>query len=100
MRAPQALNTAFAIALCPGMQVASKRTAEGYDIEFAIPWSAMPTQPMAGDEIGLNVVLYDGDDKDARVGANISETGLAWAAFEWGGKQALPYLWPRVVLGR
>lgn len=83
----------------PGMQVASKRTADGYDIEFAIPWSAMPKQPMPGDEIGLNVVLYDGDEKDARVGANISETGLAWAAFEWGGKQALPYLWPRVVLG-
>lgn len=84
----------------PGMQVASKRTADGYDIEFAIPWSAMPKQPVPGDEIGLNVVLYDGDDRNARVGANISETGLAWAAFEWGGKQALPYLWPRVVLGR
>ena len=84
----------------PGMQVASKRTADGYEIEFAIPWSAMPKQPAAGDEIGLNVVLYDGDEKDARVGANISETGLAWAAFEWGGKQALPYLWPRVILGR
>jgi len=84
----------------PGMKVASKRTAAGYDIEFAIPWSAMPEAPVAGREIGLNVVLYDGDDKDARVGANISETGLAWAAFEWGGKQALPYLWPRVILGR
>ncbi len=84
----------------PGMQVASKRTADGYDFEAAIPWSAMPKAPVAGDEIGLNIVLYDGDDKDARVGANISETGLAWAAFEWGGKQALPYLWPRVVLGR
>jgi hypothetical protein len=84
----------------PGMLVASKRTEAGYDIEFAIPWSAMKAPPAAGAEIGLNVVLYDGDEKEARVGANISETGLAWAAFEWGGKQALPYLWPRVVLGR
>lgn len=84
----------------PGMKVASRRTADGYDIEFALPWAAMPSQPRPGDEIGLNLVLYDGDQKDARVGANISETGLAWAAFPWGGKQALPYLWPRVVLGR
>jgi LmbE family N-acetylglucosaminyl deacetylase len=84
----------------PGMQVASKRTEGGYDFEAAIPWSAMPSQPRPGDEIGLNIVLYDGDDKNARVGANISETGLAWAAFEWGGKQALPYLWPRVILAR
>jgi len=84
----------------PGMRVASKRTPEGYDFEAAIPWSAMVKQPLPGEEIGLNIVVYDGDDKDARVGANISETGLAWAAFEWGGKQALPYLWPRVILGR
>jgi hypothetical protein len=84
----------------PGMKVASRRTADGYDFEAAIPWSAMPKHPVPGDEIGLNVVLYDGDDKDARVGANISQTGLAWAAFEWEGKQALPYLWPRVRLGR
>jgi hypothetical protein len=84
----------------PGMQVVSRKTADGYEIEFALPFSAMPVTPKPGDEIGLNVVLYDGDQKDARPGANISESGLAWAAFEWGGKQALPYLWGRATLQR
>ncbi|RJF71824.1 hypothetical protein D3875_09885 [Deinococcus cavernae] len=89
----------------PGMQVASRKTDGGYDIEFRLPWAAMPAlsgggQPRPGDTIGLNLVMYDGDTKDARVGANISQSGLAWAAFSWGGKQALPYLWPRVTLGQ
>ncbi|WP_056300435.1 PIG-L family deacetylase [Deinococcus sp. Leaf326] len=84
----------------PGMQVASRQVAGGYDIEFRIPWAAMPTQPKAGQTIGLNLVMYDGDTPDARVGANISQSGLAWSAFSWGGKQALPYLWPRVTLGQ
>jgi hypothetical protein len=87
-------------ATAPGMQVVSRKTADGYEMEFALPFSAMPAQPKPGDEIALNVVLYDGDQKDARVGANISESGLAWAAFELSGKQALPYLWPRVTLAR
>lgn len=84
----------------PGMQVASRRTDGGYDLEFRIPWAAMPSQPKPGDTLGLNVVLYDGDTANARPGANISQSGLAWASFSWGGKQALPYLWPRVTLGR
>lgn len=84
----------------PGMQVASRRVDGGYSIEFRLPWAAMPSQPKAGDTIGLNLVMYDGDAADARVGANISQSGLAWAAFSWGGKQALPYLWPRVTLGK
>jgi hypothetical protein len=84
----------------PGMEVASRRLESGYTVEAKIPWTAMPREPQPGDEIGLNVVVYDGDAKDARVGANVSESGIAWAAFEWGGKQALPYLWPRVVLAR
>ena len=83
----------------PGARVASRRTADGYDLEVAIPWSAMPAAPRPGGTIGLNVVLYDGDDAKAPVGANVSESGLAWAAFPWGGKQALPYVWPRAVLG-
>jgi LmbE family N-acetylglucosaminyl deacetylase len=82
----------------PRLRVVSRRTADGFDIEWALPWAAMPEQPTAGAEIGLNLVLYDGDQQDAAVGANISETGLAWAAFEWGGKQALPYLWGRARL--
>jgi LmbE family N-acetylglucosaminyl deacetylase len=82
----------------PGLRVAARRTSEGFDVEWAIPWDAMPSRPEAGAEIGLNLVLYDGDDAEARAGANISQTGLAWAAFEWGGKQALPYLWGRVRL--
>ncbi len=82
----------------PGMEVASRKLDQGYAIEAKIPWGAMPHRPRAGEEIGLNIVVYDGDAKDARVGANVSESGIAWAAFEWGGKQALPYLWPRVVL--
>ncbi len=84
----------------PGMEVASRRLESGYTVESKIPWAVMPRKPRAGEEIGLNVVVYDGDAKDARVGANVSESGIAWAAFEWGGKQALPYLWPRVVLAR
>jgi len=85
----------------PGMEVASMRTDDGYTLEASIPWSAMPVTPRPrrpGDEIGLNIIIYDGDAENARVGANISESGLGWAAFQWGGKQALPYLWPRVVL--
>ena len=84
----------------PGARVASRRTGEGYDLEFALPFAAMPAAPKPGDEIAVNVVLYDGDQKDARPGANINETGLAWSAFDLGGKQALPYLWPRVTLAR
>jgi len=82
----------------PGMEVASERTDDGYTLEARIPWSAMPVTPRPGDELGLNIIIYDGDAENARVGANISESGLGWAAFPWGGKQALPYLWPRVVL--
>jgi LmbE family N-acetylglucosaminyl deacetylase len=84
----------------PGMEVASRKIEGGYTLEAKIPWSVMPREPQPGDEIGLNVVVYDGDARDARVGANVSESGIAWAAFEWGGKQALPYLWPRAVLAR
>ena len=70
----------------PGMEVFSRKLEHGYVVEARIPWAAMPQHPRAGDEIGLNVVVYDGDAKDARVGANVSESGIAWAAFQKGVK--------------
>ena len=62
----------------PGMKVASGETDSGYTLEFSIPWSVMSAQPRPGDEMGMNLVIYDGDQTDARVGAHISASGPAW----------------------
>ena len=82
----------------PGMQVASSRTEDGYIIEAAIPWTAMPHQPGPGDVIGFNVLVYDGDVADAHPGANIEKSRIGWASVI-GAQQATPYVWPKVTLG-
>lgn len=82
----------------PGMEVTSQRTEDGYVLEVAIPWTAMPGQPSTGDTIGLNVLVYDGDEADARPGANIGESRAGWASVI-GAQQATPYVWPTVTLG-
>ncbi|MBW3623835.1 MAG: PIG-L family deacetylase [Armatimonadetes bacterium] len=63
----------------PGMRLASKRTTDGYMIETAIPWSAIGAKPESGKRLGFNLLLYDGDRKDARVGDGIGEGRLAWS---------------------
>ena len=82
----------------PGMAVASQQTENGYVIEMAIPWTAMPGQPQQGDTIGLNVLVYDGDQADAQPGANVGESRAGWASVI-GAQQATPYVWPMVTLG-
>ena len=81
----------------PGMEVASKRLDDGYALELRIPWADMPSQPSAGGTIGFNVLLYDGDQADARAGANVGESRTGWASVI-GAQQAVPYVWPKVTL--
>ncbi len=82
----------------PGMQVASRFTGHGYIIETAIPWSDMPggSVPSAGETIGFNLVIYDGDEADAGPGANIGKARLAWSYRP--SAQALPYYYGRAVV--
>jgi hypothetical protein len=63
-----------------------KRTADGYDLEAAIPWSEFAPRegekgtafrPTAGDTITSDVVLYDGD---AGEGSTRKDMMLAWAS--------------------
>jgi LmbE family N-acetylglucosaminyl deacetylase len=81
----------------PGMEVASQPTANGYIIEIKIPWGDMPSQPVPGSTIGFNVLIYDGDQADASPGANIGESRAGWASVS-GAQQAIPYVWPKVML--
>ena len=81
----------------PGMKIASKRLDDGYALELRIPWTDMPSQPQAGGTIGFNVLLYDGDQADARAGANVGESRTGWASVI-GAQQAVPYVWPKVTL--
>ncbi len=82
----------------PGMRVASRFTGSGYIIETAIPWSDMPggTAPSAGETIGFNLVIYDGDEADAGPGANIGKARLAWSYRP--SAQALPYYYGRALV--
>jgi LmbE family N-acetylglucosaminyl deacetylase len=82
----------------PSMKVASSFSKEGYVIETAIAWADMPggKAPLAGHTIGLNVILYDGDDMEAGAGANIGKARLAWSYRP--SAQALPYYYGRAVI--
>ncbi len=84
----------------PGMKVASKKTADGYNLGMSIPWDDMPGKPTttAGKTIGFNVLVYDGDQADALPGANIGQSRAGWASVI-GAQQAVPYVWPKVTLG-
>ena len=80
----------------PGLQLFSKKTADGYLIDVAIPWADIGLRPRKGRNIGFNVILYDGDKTNAAPGENINKTRLAWAPRS--GVQGRPEDWGRLRL--
>jgi hypothetical protein len=53
---------AFANMKLTGVQAASGRTPDGYELEFKLPWQLFPQfKPAAGREIGLDLELSSGD---------------------------------------
>jgi hypothetical protein len=68
--------------------VAVRRAAQGYDVELAIPWSALEGAPAAGDQLGLDVANNDSD----RAG---QLTPFDWAALTHFGE---PSGWGTMVM--
>jgi LmbE family N-acetylglucosaminyl deacetylase len=63
----------------PGARIASRRTPDGYEVLAALPWKALGATPSSGKRLGFDVIVYDGDKKDAVVGDNINKSRIAWA---------------------
>ena len=80
----------------PGTQLVSRRTPEGYRIQAAIPFSVIGCAATRGKRLGFNVIVYDGDDANAAIGANINQSRLAWSPRP--GVQGRPEDWGRINL--
>jgi len=81
----------------PGTRIASWKTADGYAIRAAIPLSEIGFQPSGENgRIGFNVLVYDGDKKDAAPGENINKSRIAWSPRP--GVQGRPEDWGRADL--
>jgi hypothetical protein len=70
--------------------------ADGYHIQAAIPFREMGIRYKKGLKIGFNIIIYDGDKKDAATGENINKSRIAWAPRS--GVQGRPEDWGRAVL--
>ncbi|MFM7555869.1 MAG: sugar-binding protein, partial [Verrucomicrobiota bacterium] len=80
----------------PGTRLLSWRTADGYAIRAAIPLAEAALKGRRGTLAGFNVLVYDGDQADARPGENINRTRLAWSPRP--GVQGRPEDWGRIEL--
>ncbi len=80
----------------PGMRLASLRTKDGYLIRGVVPFSEIGIDPSKSGRIALNVLVYDGDKRDAAPGENINKSRLAWAPRS--GVQGRPEDWGQADL--
>ena len=80
----------------PGTQLISLRTPHGYRIQAAIPFSEIGCTGTPNKRLGFNLIIYDGDDAGAAIGANINQSRLAWSPRP--GVQGRPEDWGRIDL--
>ena len=78
----------------PGTRIASWKTADGYALRASIPLSEIGFKPAPENgRIGFNVLVYDGDKRDAAPGENINKSRIAWSPRP--GVQGRPEDWGR-----
>jgi len=79
----------------PKTRISSVRTVDGYRIQAAIPFEEIGLK-RGQRRLGFNVIIYDGDKRDAARGENINKSRLAWAPRS--GVQGRPEDWGRIDL--
>lgn len=79
----------------PKTRLVSRRTADGYRIQAAIPFDEIGL-PRGKKRLGFNLIIYDGDKRDAAPGENINKSRIAWAPRS--GVQGRPEDWGRIDL--
>ena len=80
----------------PGTRLAAKRTVSGYRVQATIPFKEIGISPRKLKRIGFNIIIYDGDKRDAAPGENINKSRIAWAPRS--GVQGRPEDWGRIDL--
>ena len=80
----------------PDIKLKSERLPSGYTIQASIPWKYIGAKPKRGATLGFNLIIYDGDKKDAAPGENINEGRIAWSPRP--GVQGRPEDWGRLIL--
>jgi LmbE family N-acetylglucosaminyl deacetylase len=79
----------------PRTRLVSRRTSDGYRIQAAIPFAEIGL--VRGQRrLGFNLIVYDGDKRDAALGENINKSRIAWAPRS--GVQGRPEDWGRIDL--
>jgi LmbE family N-acetylglucosaminyl deacetylase len=79
----------------PKTRLVSRRTADGYRIQASIPFDEIGL-PRGKKRLGFNLIIYDGDKRDAALGENINKSRIAWAPRS--GVQGRPEDWGRIDL--
>lgn len=79
----------------PKTRLVSRRTADGYRIQAAIPFDEIGLA-RGRKRLGFNLIIYDGDKRDAALGENINKSRIAWAPRS--GVQGRPEDWGRIDL--